>query len=717
MRFRSPFLSDLIALLAPQRRLVKAVVVAMLIDVAFQALLPVSLKFLIDRAIVPRDAQLLYLLLAVLCIGLVIAALAMIWRDLLYARLGAAVLRNVRQRLFEHLQGLPLSYYASMRPGDLMARFSTDLASVEQLVVGGLPSVFIASLTLFVLGLALLALDSRLFLLVAMLMPLCWLGPRLVVPRAAALGLEARRREADLLSVLQEQLEGQAAVKALGLERHAVERVTDLLTATQSSVRRFNFQSYLAERLPNIAMLVVHVAALACGALLAFSGRMSVGTLVAFNAVLLSLGNAMATLTSSSSAFLSAAAGLRRIREVLDVNPTLRDLPEACGLPCFGDRIVFEDVSFAHGNAPVLHGLNLEIERGQAVAFVGPSGSGKSTILGLIARFHDPVTGRILLDGMDLRAYRLESLRALLGIVQQDTMIFAGSLRENIRLGRLDALDAEVEHAALQSQVDDFVRNLPEGYETRLGPGGTHLSGGQRQRISIARAILRRPQILLLDEATSALDPATERAVNNALESLRGQLTTIRVTHRLAEAAAYDRIFVLEGGLLAEQGTHGELLEADGLYASLWRKQTGLQLSDDSGHAQVTAAFLGEWPLFQGMDADLMEDVCRSFLSERVASGAVILREGELGDRFYVVVRGTVSVRRRGAHDQDREIARLREGEVFGESALLSERPRNATVVALTPCVLLSLGRERFRSWVGRDPAWRRQLEELQALR
>jgi len=708
------FLADLWLFLAPHRWLLAGVMVGLVIDVAFLTLLPLSLKFLIDRAIEPANRELLGWTLSALTGGVLVAATAMVWRDYLYARLGASVMQSVRQRQFEHLQTLSLDFFARTRAGDLMARFTSDLSAIETVVVGSLPNAVSATLSLGLLAIALTVLDARLAGITALAAPLCLLGPRILLPRAAVRGVEARRLDGDVLATVQENLTTQTTVKALGLEAHAIEQLRGRLQRFTVVSRQFNFLSYLAERTPNITVLLFHVGVLALGAKLAFEQRMSIGTLVAYNALLLNLSAAIASLTSNVPAMLQAAAGMHRIREILNERSSVEESAGAKAMTGFSDAVRLEGVGLTRGEREILHDVNLEIQRGWSVALVGPSGCGKSSVLGLLARFSDPTVGRITLDGGDLRALRQHSLRARIGIVLQQSDLFDASVRENIRCARPDATDAEVEEAAKLAEADSFVKELPDGYETMLGAGGPQLSGGQKQRLAIARALVRKPDILLLDEATSALDPATERVLNETFERLRGQHTMISVTHRLTEAARYDRIFVLEGGRLIEQGRHDELLEAGGVYARMSRRQHGVTVSDNLEDASVSVEWLGDWPLFETANPWLLDEMAREFVIERYGPGEQVIAQGMPADRFFIIARGTVSVQR--AEDPSKEfieVAKLHDGDAFGEAALLSNEPRNASVFTLTDCVLLTLERSRFRRWLSRDPSMRSRLEAL----
>jgi ATP-binding cassette subfamily B protein len=311
-------------------------------------------------------------------------------------------------------------------------------------------------------------------------------------------------------------------------------------------------------------------------------------------------------------------------------------------------------------------------------------------------RMYDPAVGTVSIDGHDIRGVTQVSIRSQMGVVFQESFLFNATVRENIRMARPDATDADVVEAARAAEIHEFVATLPHGYDTVVGERGGRLSGGQRQRISIARAVLRDPAVLVLDEATSALDPATESALNATLERLGRGRTTLAVTHRLASARNADRIFVLDKGVLVEHGRHDELLQADGFYARLWQRQSGFTLLDDGSRAEVEASRLAEVPLLAGLDLDLLEEVADLFRSEQVPAGRVVVQEGDAGDAFYLVVRGRLVVTRRDPSGTEIRVNVHEDGAHFGEVALLRSGPRIATVTAEIPSLLLTLAREHF---------------------
>jgi subfamily B ATP-binding cassette protein MsbA len=310
------------------------------------------------------------------------------------------------------------------------------------------------------------------------------------------------------------------------------------------------------------------------------SGRLTGGALIAFLVYGINIGSSMGSFTNLYTQIQEAAGASRRIFELLDEQPEIADRPGASALPAVQGQFTFEDVSFTYPGSQqhALHDICLDVRPGEVLALVGPSGAGKSTLFNLIPRFYDPTAGCIRLDGQDLREVTLASLRSQIGLVPQETQLFSGTVRENLRYGKLDASDEELAAAALAANAEEFIRKMPDGYETRVGERGVKLSGGQRQRIAIARALLKDPRILLLDEATSSLDSESEGLVQEALEHLMQGRTTLIIAHRLSTVHRADRIAVLDNGHLVELGSHAELMERDGLYARLYRLQFRAEL-------------------------------------------------------------------------------------------------------------------------------------------
>ncbi len=391
----------------------------------------------------------------------------------------------------------------------------------------------------------------------------------------------------------------------------------------------------------------------------------------------------------------------------------VKDNPDV-PLARFTKFIYFKDVSFSYageGGKPILDRVTLYVPSRKSVAIIGRSGSGKSTILNLLMRFYDPQSGHILVDSQNIQQVSLASLRSQMGVVFQDTFLFNISLRENIRLGKIGATDEEVEAAARDAGVHDTIIGLPAGYDTLAGEQGKGLSGGQRQRIALARAIIRRPAILLLDEATSALDPETEMLIYETLGALKHSCTILSVTHRLAPVVDSDLIVVMDQGKVVESGTHEALINEGGLYYQLFTQQNGFTISPDGLYAEVTPDRLRSIPLFAQLDSASLALFASQFISERFEAGQMVIREGEPGDKFYVIVRGKLSVAVTGSDQVPVQLATLQDGDYFGEIALLEGSPRTANVRAVLSSLCISLDRKLFLNMLAGNPAVRLAIE------
>jgi ATP-binding cassette, subfamily B, bacterial len=316
-------------------------------------------------------------------------------------------------------------------------------------------------------------------------------------------------------------------------------------------------------------------------------------------------------------------------------------------------------------------------------------------------------------DGRDIREVTSAALRNQVGIVFQESVLFDTTIRENIRMGQLTATHAEIEAAARDAEIHDVIAALPEGYDTAVGERGSRLSGGQRQRVAIARALVRAPSVLVLDEATSALDPQTEGSVNETIRRLAAGRTVLSVTHRLAPVVHCDRVFVLDRGQVVEDGSHEELLARDGVYARLWNKQRGFTVSDDGETAEITPARLAAVPLFAALEPDLLAELATRMRSDRAEAGQFLMREGETGDRFYVVARGRLEVLKQAGDGHLEQVDIVEDGDYFGEISLLRDVPRTASVRALTPVVYLSLKRDQLLRLLARVPGLRERLDQL----
>ena len=695
------------------------IVLALFIDTSFTIAVPVSFRYLVDHAIANRDGAALTRVLTGLAVGVLLASGAGILRDYLYARFSIATLNRLRSEMFDRLLRLSADFFTRMEVAGIAARFSTDLASLEAALAAAPAWCLVPALDAMVSFVMLFVLDWRLALVATLVIPVSLLGPRLVIPRAAAASYDRKTDEAELMSVVQENVTAHAVVKAFSLEQVAVDRFDQSLGQLGKSSVRTALYGSLLERSSGIGTLFLQVVVLGVGAAMAYRRQITIGSLAAFQTLFLTLSWAIGYVSQYFPYLLQAAAGTRRIDELLNESPRVTDVSDAAVLPGFEEKIRFESVSFGYTPAQRnLSNLSFDFSAGSSVAFVGPSGCGKSTVLSLLMRFYDPADGRVTFDGHDIGRVTLASLRARIGVVFQDTILFNTTVRENIRLGKLDATDDEVEAAARAAEMHDLIMKFPLGYDTQVGERGGRLSGGQRQRVAIARAILRNPPILVLDEATSALDSETEAAINRTLERLGKGRTVVSVSHRLAAIAKCDRIFVLDSGSLAESGSHEELLRRGGVYSRLWKKQTGVSLNADTRRATILPSSLGEIPVFRSLAASEHEVLAGMLITEQIAAGREVFRQGDRGDKLYVIARGTVTVSARApapepASEEDKLIAVLQDGDHFGEIALIHDAPRMATVRTRTDCVFLTLPSHEFRELLRRSPELRRKFEEI----
>jgi ATP-binding cassette subfamily B protein len=670
-----------------------------------QAVLPLSQKYLIDSAIGQRKVALVFELLGALLALFVVQGVATLVKDYLTARTGAQVMSGLRAKLFEHLQALSMGFHARSAVGDLLARFSTDMENVERALTQGLQGLIAAVLGIVMGILVMFGLEWKLSLVSIATWVVFILGPGLIGPRAAKASYTRQEDVGAVSTEVQENLVGQAVVKVFGLEKQAVTRFRVHLDKLLKSETRLGFLSSLYGMAASLSNAFVQVITLGIGGYLVIKGEMTLGTLVAFLGLQSGVIGPILQLSQVMAEMQQATGGLQRVEEVLDEQTVVADAPNARAMPAFAKEIRFDGVEFSHTREqPTLRGVSFTLPAGGWYALVGTSGCGKSTTLSLLMRLHDPAAGRVLIDGTDVREYTQASLRGQMGVVLQDSFLFNLSVRENIRYGRLDAADQEVEAAAQAAEIHAGILALPEGYATVVGERGGRLSGGQRQRVAIARALLRNPKLLLLDEATSALDPQTEAAVNATLQRVGQDRTVVSVTHRLDGVVHADRILVFDRGQLIEQGTHAELVAKDGLYAQLWYQQHG-------SPGEIEARLLSRVPIFRRLSAPQVAALARLVTLERFASGDLIVREGEPGDRLYLVAQGHVEVIAEGAAGRSRRLAELRDGDYFGEVALLRNTPRMASVRALSPTSALVLARQPFLALLEANPELRAAFE------
>lgn len=532
-------------------------------------------SLLAELGVVEARDQLLVLAVATFLIwaleSLFEYAYAVLWRNL-----AQSVQHDLRLDAYSHLQQLELAYFEDRSTGGLMAILNDDVNQLERFLDGGANEVLQVLTTVVLVGATFFYLAPSVAWMSFVPVPLILWGSfhfrHRIQPRYAAV----RERVASLSAQLANNLSGIATIKSFVAEDREVARLAAGSDAYQQANRQAIALSSAFSPLIRIAVLIGFGATLVYGGYLALDGHLEAG---AYSVMIFLTQRLLWPLTRLGQTFdlyQRAMSSTHRVLDLLDTEPAIIGGTERLTAGEVRGEVRFERVGFAYRQGyPVLHDLELELEAGRETALVGATGSGKTTVLKLLLRFYDVGSGRVLLDGRDLRQLRLGDLRSAIGLVSQDVFLFHGTVHENLAYGRPDASFDEMVRAARIAEAHDFISALPEGYDTVIGERGQKLSGGQRQRLSIARAVLKDPPILILDEATSSVDNETEAAIQRSLATLARGRTTLVVAHRLSTVRHADRIYVLDAGRLAEVGDHETLLAADGIYAGLWRVQTG----------------------------------------------------------------------------------------------------------------------------------------------
>ncbi|MEO8369133.1 MAG: ABC transporter ATP-binding protein [Candidatus Solibacter sp.] len=487
---------------------------------------------------------------------------------------GQWMMHDLRRTLYSHVQRLSLSYHDNKQTGDLLSRVTSDIDSVQSFVASGVLGAVINLLTLFGMVSAMLYINWRFTLIALSVAPVLFVVIYSFTRRIKKAAREVRNKEGEIVSVIQEVLTSIRVVKAFAREDYEQKRLEEeSLESVEIALRARSLKARLS---PIVEVIVAVGTAMVLwfGARMVLAGQLSAGSLVVFILYLGKMYKPMQELSKTTDAFSKATVGYERIREILDTEREVADLPGARPAPPLKGSIELENVSFHYTpETPILRGVTLRVEPGQTIALVGPTGAGKTTVISLIPRFYDPVEGVVKIDGRDVREYTQASLRQQISLVLQETILFHGPIWNNIAYGKPGASREEIYHAAEIANAREFIEKLPHGYDTVVGERGVTLSGGQRQRIAIARAVIRNTPILILDEPSSGLDAGSEKLVFEALDRLMEGRTSIVIAHRLATIQRADKIYVLEQGAVRESGTHEELLQAGGLYSELHELQ------------------------------------------------------------------------------------------------------------------------------------------------
>ncbi|HDH6245096.1 TPA: SAV1866 family putative multidrug efflux ABC transporter [Staphylococcus aureus LTCF-10-39] len=566
----------------PYKYRIFATIIVGIIKFGIPMLIPLLIKYAIDGVInnhaLTTDEKVHHLTIAIgiaLFIFVIVRPPIEFIRQYLAQWTSNKILYDIRKKLYNHLQALSARFYANNQVGQVISRVINDVEQTKEFILTGLMNIWLDCITIIIALSIMFFLDVKLTLAALFIFPFYILTVYVFFGRLRKLTRERSQALAEVQGFLHERVQGISVVKSFAIEDNEAKNFdkknTNFLTRALKHTR-WNAYSFAAiNTVTDIGPIIV----IGVGAYLAISGSITVGTLAAFVGYLELLFGPLRRLVASFTTLTQSFASMDRVFQLIDEDYDIKNGVGAQPIEIKQGRIDIDHVSFQYNDneAPILKDINLSIEKGETVAFVGMSGGGKSTLINLIPRFYDVTSGQILIDGHNIKDFLTGSLRNQIGLVQQDNILFSDTVKENILLGRPTATDEEVVEAAKMANAHDFIMNLPQGYDTEVGERGVKLSGGQKQRLSIARIFLNNPPILILDEATSALDLESESIIQEALDVLSKDRTTLIVAHRLSTITHADKIVVIENGHIVETGTHRELIAKQGAYEHLYSIQ------------------------------------------------------------------------------------------------------------------------------------------------